>query len=684
MAIYERKAISEFPTLTNVDKEHDWVPVVDISDTTAGTIGTTKKALVAQFIGPQGVKGEDGKQVEIGVSATHVRWRYMGEAWSDIIPLANLKGEKGDAGEEIELRVSGGNIQWRYKNSSNWADLIALASLKGEKGEQGLPGTPGETGPANTLSVGSVSSGSEASATIVGTSPSQTLNLVIPKGEQGIPGPQGTPGPKGDKGDIGPAGPPGLQGPKGDKGEKGNKGEDGIGIPIGGTANQVLRKRSSANYDTEWGNGSSVESVNGKTGRVQISKEDIGLSDVNNTSDIEKPVSTATQNALNKKQDKLVSGSNIKSINGETLLGGGNITIAPSEYSEISEAEIDDGTLSAGRTISGRRARYIAEKAKKLTLNALRIPVYIVNGTLEAGDIIAINYSTSTADGYLAVHVFEDMGRKALVVSVEEDKKKGFAIVSGVASFHIPQEDVLPSVGDKVYSRLINLTSYISFTPQGEPVGTVVSVDVSKRVVGIRVDLQSLAFGGNGLRFRKWRSGATYYPNDVIFGRYYTRVCIKKHISSNNNFFDSKFWEITRYGGEVEVVPNLLIFPDSKSLFLASEKVIPTGVFLSIRGTGDGASFGGTGQVSFGYYLVNESGDILMDSFTTIKIFADVSSLNSSIGTFRTISLGDFSVEVPETLTGLYFGVKFDDTITANNCIATIVLLYSQINYPTD
>jgi len=44
-----------------------------------------------------------------------------------------------------------------------------------------------------------------------------------------------------------------------------------------------------------------VQTVNGYSGNVNITKSDIGLSNVDNTSDANKPVSTATQNALNLK-----------------------------------------------------------------------------------------------------------------------------------------------------------------------------------------------------------------------------------------------------------------------------------------------------------------------------------------------------------------------------------------------
>ena len=49
-------------------------------------------------------------------------------------------------------------------------------------------GPQGPTGPANTLSIGSVTSGETPSATLTGTAPTQTLNLVLPKGDQGEAG----------------------------------------------------------------------------------------------------------------------------------------------------------------------------------------------------------------------------------------------------------------------------------------------------------------------------------------------------------------------------------------------------------------------------------------------------------------------------------------------------------------
>lgn len=58
----------------------------------------------------------------------------------------------------------------------------------------------GPAGPANQLSIGSVTSGPTPSATITGEAPVQVLDLVLAQGDKGDKGD------KGDRGDVGPAG----------------------------------------------------------------------------------------------------------------------------------------------------------------------------------------------------------------------------------------------------------------------------------------------------------------------------------------------------------------------------------------------------------------------------------------------------------------------------------------------
>nr|DAZ08802.1 MAG TPA: hypothetical protein [Caudoviricetes sp.] len=91
------------------------------------------------------------------------------------------------------------------------------------------------------LKIGSVDTlapGAQASASLTGAGSDKTLNLGLPKGDQG---PQGE---KGDKGDAGPQGATGATGPTGPRGEKGATGErgpQGVAGPEGPQGLQGIR-----------------------------------------------------------------------------------------------------------------------------------------------------------------------------------------------------------------------------------------------------------------------------------------------------------------------------------------------------------------------------------------------------------------------------------------------------------
>lgn len=104
---------------------------------------------------------------------------------------------------------------------------------------------------------------------------------------------------------------------------------------------------------------SSVQSVNGKTGNsVTLVKGDVGLGNVDNTSDSNKPISTATQTALNLKADDSVV---VKTIN-NTPPTDGNIEIYPGlvQYATISESEdssVEDRAMSPYLTTNSFKYR---------------------------------------------------------------------------------------------------------------------------------------------------------------------------------------------------------------------------------------------------------------------------------------------------------------------------------------
>jgi hypothetical protein len=100
-----------------------------------------------------------------------------------------------------------------------------IQGVAGPQGIAGPTGAVGATGPANTIIIGTVTSGASASASITGTAPSQTLNLVLPTG------PQGAQGPSGAQGIAGPTGATGATGPQGATGSTGAMGPQGAPGP---------------------------------------------------------------------------------------------------------------------------------------------------------------------------------------------------------------------------------------------------------------------------------------------------------------------------------------------------------------------------------------------------------------------------------------------------------------------
>jgi hypothetical protein len=84
------------------------------------------------------LSGTDGREVQLDVDATHVLWRYVGDpGWIPLVALDDLKGEPGDDAAELELQVSATHVQWRRVGELGWTDLILLADISGEDGDPG-------------------------------------------------------------------------------------------------------------------------------------------------------------------------------------------------------------------------------------------------------------------------------------------------------------------------------------------------------------------------------------------------------------------------------------------------------------------------------------------------------------------------------------------------------------------
>ena len=137
-------------------------------------------------------------------------------------------------------------------------------------------------------------------------------------------------------------GAPGLQGPAGVKGDKGETGPAGKDATINGLTTINIVEGDNISI-TQTGNTLTI-SGNG------------GLSDETDPIFSASPAAKITDTNLSNwsnKQDKLVSGTNIKTINGTPILGGGDIIIEPSspfvnqEYADIVVNAINNNSISS-------------------------------------------------------------------------------------------------------------------------------------------------------------------------------------------------------------------------------------------------------------------------------------------------------------------------------------------------
>lgn len=131
---------------------------------------------------------------------------------------------------------------------------FAFSNLKGEDGATGAQGPQGIQGP---------------------TGPEGAQGPRGFKGDTGATGAQGPTGPQGPQGPTGATGATGATGPEGPQGEQGEQGPAGIGVPSGGTTNQILAKTDNLDYNTKWMDLSAENTSFDNTGCTVLTEDDV-------------------------------------------------------------------------------------------------------------------------------------------------------------------------------------------------------------------------------------------------------------------------------------------------------------------------------------------------------------------------------------------------------------------------
>jgi hypothetical protein len=181
-----------------------------------------------------------------------------------------------------------------------------------------------------------------------------------------------------------------------------------------------------APIDWEVGAFGVVTSVNGETGAVVFDKSDIGLGNVNNTSDAQKPVSTAQQAALDLKVNTSTFVEQVQDIVSAEIVAGANITVT---YNDTA------GTITIASTGGG--GTLDNEGVRDVIGAALVAGTGITVTVNDSGDTITIA-TTATATGLSVMNAASAAAARTAIG----------AVALGTTSTTAKAGDYAPSITD--------------------------------------------------------------------------------------------------------------------------------------------------------------------------------------------------------------------------------------------
>ena len=123
-----------------------------------------------------------------------------------------------------------------------------------------------------------------------------------------------------------------------------------------------------------------VASVSGRTGNVTLTKADVGLSNVDDTSDASKPVSTATQTALNAKEGTITAGTTAQYFRGDKT------------FQTLNAAAISDfNTAADARVATAIAAKFVTRETPTGAVNGTNTSFVLANTPVVGSESVFLN-----------------------------------------------------------------------------------------------------------------------------------------------------------------------------------------------------------------------------------------------------------------------------------------------------
>lgn len=177
-----------------------------------------------------------------------------------------------------------------------------------------------------------------------------------------------------------------------------------------------------------------VQSVAGRDGDVVLFKSDVGLSDVDNTADVNKPVSTATQTALDAKATVVA----LNSHEADTL-NPHNVTkaqIGLPDVDNVSAANLRDRSTHTGTQPTSSVAGLDLALAGKQPAGSYATTIQLADGLDDKADLVHTHPQSDVIGLTSAL-----TGKQAVLVSGTNIKTINGATVLGAGDLVIPSGD---------------------------------------------------------------------------------------------------------------------------------------------------------------------------------------------------------------------------------------------------